>query len=240
MRRERIAIPATRATRALLAALALTAVGAPQASAHVDVLPREAPPGEAREFVVRVPTEREIPTVRVEVLFPPQVTVFAFAPSPGWTRRELTARDGNLRGVVYSGGRIPPGEYQDFRFLATPFEEGTAIWRSRQTYADGAVKPWTGPPESGAGSGESGPTVPGPAAATSISRRFAAGSAAPATAAPEGDGSSSAGIWLGVVAIAIAAASALGVGLLWSTRPARLPPDEEEGGATTGGADRSA
>ena len=58
----------------------------------------------------------------------------------------------------------------------------------------------------------------------------AAGSAvpgAPAAANATDDGDSGAAIWLGVIAIVIAALAALGVGLLWSTRPARLPEDEE-------------
>lgn len=35
-----------------------------------------------------------------------------------------------------------------------------------------------------------------------------------------------AAVWLGVIAIAISALAALGAGLLWSTRPARLPEEE--------------
>jgi len=42
------------------------------------------------------------------------------------------------------------------------------------------------------------------------------------------DGGSDAGVWLGVVAIGIAALAVLGVGLLWSSRPAPLPPEETE------------
>jgi len=49
-------------------------------------------------------------------------------------------------------------------------------------------------------------------------------------AAPGGDDDDSgAAIWLGVIAIAISALSAFGVGMLWSTRPARLPDDEAGG-----------
>ncbi len=184
------------------------------------------PAGEAVEFIVRVPTERDLPTTRVRVDFPPQVTVFSFAdPPPGWRVTPLRRPDGRFRGVVYSGGSIPVARYADFRMLGTPFEEGTAIWSSFQTYADGQVKPWTGPPEQpGAESAESGPGDPGPAAAVEIT----AARAAPATAAAAGDddGSGTA-IWLGVIAIGISLLAALAVGFLWSTRPARLPEDGE-------------
>ena len=59
--------------------------------------------------------------------------------------------------------------YVDFHVLGTPFESGTAVWKTRQTYADGLVKPWTGPPEKpGEEAPESGPTDPGPAATVTI------------------------------------------------------------------------
>jgi hypothetical protein len=50
---------------------------------------------------------------------------------------------------------------------------------------------------------------------------------APAAVAGRDDDDSGAAIWLGVIAIGIAALAAIGVGLLWSTRPARLPEDDE-------------
>jgi hypothetical protein len=58
---------------------------------------------------------------------------------------------------------------------------------------------------------------------------LAAGAAPAAPAGPAAGGdddSSGAGIWLGVIAIGISGLAAVGVGLLWSSRPARLPPDE--------------
>jgi uncharacterized protein YcnI len=218
------------ARAALLAAVAWLALAVP-AAAHVEVLPSSVTQGEATQFTIRVPTERDVPTTQVRVDFPAQVTVFSFAdPPPGWTLRPLKAPDGRFRGVVYSGGSIVASRYADFHVLGTAFESGTAVWPSRQRYADGQVKPWTGPPEEpgGAEAPETGPTDPGPAAAVQI--------AAPGTAAPEAgaatgggddDDGSGAGIWLGVIAIGISALAALGVGMLWSTRPARLPGDDE-------------
>lgn len=212
---------------ALVAAAWLATAGA--ALAHVDVLPRSVAVGEATELTVRVPTERDVPTTRVRVDFPAQITVYSFAdPPPGWRLTPLRRPDGRLRGVVYSGGRIGVGRYADFRMLGTPFEEGLAVWPSRQTYADGQVKPWTGPPElpGQEAAPESSPTAPGPAAAVEV---VAAGSA-PATAGGGGDGDDGSGtaIWLGVIAIGISLLAALAVGFLWSTRPARLPGDGDE------------
>ncbi len=189
------------------------------------MLPREVAQGEAVEFTIRVPTERDLATTAVEVEFPPQVTVFSFAePPPGWTMRPLRAGDGRFRGVRYAGGRIGVGRYADFRVLGTPFESGTATWPARQTYADGLVKPWTGPPESGDEPvAETGPEEPGPAAAIEIGEP---GEPAGAEVAGGADDGSGAAVWLGVIAIGISALAALGVGLLWSTRPARLPEEE--------------
>jgi len=216
------------ARAALLAAVAWLALAVP-AMAHVEVLPATVPEGEATQFTIRVPTERDIPTTRVRVDFPSQVTVFSFAdPPPGWRLRPLRAPDGRFRGVVYSGGSIGVSRYADFEVLGTGFEEGTAVWPSRQTYADGQVKPWTGPPEvpGEAAAPESGPTDPGPAAAVEIVAPGTPTEGAAPAAGADDDGSG-AGIWLGVIAIGISALAALGVGMLWSTRPARLPEDDE-------------
>jgi uncharacterized protein YcnI len=215
--------------RALIALVAVAAwlAGAGAALGHIEVVPGTVPAGEATEFTIRVPNERDLPTIRVAVDFPAQVTVFSFAePPPGWRVTPLRRPDGRFRGVVYSGGKVPVGRYADFRLLGTPFEEGLAVWPARQTYADGLVKPWTGTPElpGEASEAESGPTDQGPAAAVEI---VAPGSA-PGAAASDDDGSD-AGIWLGVIAIGISLLAVLAVGFLWSTRPARLPEDGKGG-----------
>lgn len=212
-----------------LAAVAAWLAGAGAALGHVEVLPASVPAGEATEFTIRVPSERDVPTVRVAVEFPAQVTVFSFAqPPPGWRVTPLRRPDGRFRGVVYAGGSIPAGRYADFRLLGTPFEEGLAVWPARQTYADGQVKPWTGPPElpGGAPAAESGPTDAGPASAVEIGPP----GSSPSSTAADGDDDDGSGtaIWLGVIAIGISLLSALAVGFLWSTRPARLPGDGEE------------
>ncbi len=213
----------------LAAALAALALAASPALAHVEVLPAEVAQGESVQFTVRVPTERQIPTTRVQVDFPQQVTVYSFAdPPPGWTVTPLRAPDGRFRGVVYAGGEIGVDRYVDFQVLGTPFESGTATWKARQTYADGKVKPWTGPPEKeGEEAPESGPTARGPAAVVTVLEPGQASTGAAASATGRDDSDSGAGIWLGVIAIVISGLCLLALGFLWSTRPARLPPDDE-------------
>ena len=209
-----------------MAALALLGGGAAPAMAHVDVLPTEVAQGEALEFTIRVPNERDIPTTRVQVDFPPQITVYSFAaPPPGWTMRTVRGPDKRFTRVVYTGS-LPVSQYVDFQVLGTPFESGTALWKTRQTYADGAVKPWTAAPEKpGEESTESGPTDPGPSAAVTVAEPgVAVGATAVATSSDDGSG---AAVWLGVIAIAISAFALLALGFLWSTRPARLPGGDQ-------------
>jgi periplasmic copper chaperone A len=217
-----------RRTTILLAAAAALLASCATALAHVEVLPDSAAVQQAQEFTIRVPTERPLPTTAVQVTFPSQINVYAFAPPPtGWTMSR-SQRDGRYTGVTYTGGTIPVGGYLDFHVLGTPTAAGTAVWRARQTYADGTVKPWTGPPEKpGAVSAEAGPTAQGPAAAVTVAATASA--AAPGSAPASGgtgDDHSGAAVWLGIIGIVLAVLALLVGGLLWSSRPTTLPPDD--------------
>jgi uncharacterized protein YcnI len=204
--------------RAAVAMTSLVAVST--ASAHVVVLPSVVAKNTATEFTLQVPTERNIPTTAVRVMFPSQVTVYSFrVPPPGFTVTPILARNQTVIGAVFRG-TIPVGRYQTFRFLGTAFSTGTTTWPAYQTYADGKIKPWTAAPgPSGAASPETGPTQPGPAASVAVVSSLAAASSG-------GTSTDETGIWLGVIAIAFAAGAAVLAGLLWTTRPARLPGDD--------------
>lgn len=227
-----------RLAAAALAAAALAAFAGP-AAAHVDILPTTIEAERSTEFTMRVPTERELPTTAVRVDFPPEVTVYAFAPPPpGWTMKQRIAADGSLAGVTYSGGRIPVSGYLDFTFLGTPFETGETVWKTYQTYADGKVKPWTGEPEPpDAISAETGPTEPGPASAVQVVAKgtLAQATAGAATPAPGGGAtateSSDAAVWASLIAILIAVAAFLTAGWVWTKRPMDLPEDPPGGKA---------
>lgn len=209
--------------RVAVAAATVTAVAT--ATAHVVVLPQVAPKGSPTEFTLQVPTERNIPTIAVRVMFPPQVSVYSFKVPPiGFTVTPILARNQSIIGAVFRG-TIPVGDYQTFQFLGTPFTTGLTRWPAYQTYADGKVKPWTGPVEvAGTVSPETGPTQPGPASSVQI---VAAGTVTGTTTTS--GSSSDAAIWLGLIAIVIAGGAAVAAGLLWTTRPARLPDDDGTG-----------
>jgi hypothetical protein len=134
----------------------------------------------------------------------------------------LKKPDGRLRGAEWTGGLIPPNQYATFTVLGTPFEEGTSVWRSEQGLTNGKTKKWIGAPETGdEAAPETGPDAPGPAWAVQV--------VATPTAAG-GGGSSGGAVWLGVVGIALGVLALVGVGLVWSSRPADLPPDGPEDG----------
>lgn len=212
----------------MLAALIALLVTAAPAAAHIDIFPQRAVQNQAEEFTVRVPVERNVPTVGVSIDFPEEILVYSFGPAPeGWTIEPRLADDGLFEGVDFVDGEIPVSGYLDFTFLGTPFETGTALFPARQRYADAQTKPWTDPEpeEEGVTRSEDAPTEPGPAPRVEIVSADdpAAGSG---TTVVAGGGDSGAGIWLGVIAIAISALAMVAVGLLWSSRPARLPDDE--------------
>lgn len=130
-------------------ALMALLIGVGVASAHVTVWPKESGTGAYEKYTVRVPTEKEIPTVKVEVLFPEGLKVSSFQPKQGWTYETEKDAAGNITGVIWSGGSIGPGEFDEFSFIgANPRDPGQLAFKANQTYADGSVVNWDGPPES--------------------------------------------------------------------------------------------
>jgi len=213
------------------AAAAATLIVVAPASAHVVVLPSVAPKGTPTEFTLQVPTERNVPTTSVRVMFPSQVSVYSFqVPPAGFTVTPILAKNHSIIGAVFRG-TIPVGQYEAFHFLGTPFVTGQTLWPAYQTYADGLVKPWNGSVEKpGSVSVETGPTQPGPTSAVEIvpaGTISTSASSAGGTAGSSGSGSDS-GVWLGIVAIVIAIGAAVAAGLLWATRPIRLPDDDPD------------
>ena len=151
---------------ALSAATLLLALAAP-AWAHVTVQPTEATAGSFSRFVVRVPNERDdAATVKIEVQFPDTVTNAAFQPKQGWTRT-VTMRTLDepievfgepvtevIDTVVWEGGRVEPGEFDEFGFsVRTPDEPGELRFPAVQTYDSGEEVRWVGEPDSEAPAG---------------------------------------------------------------------------------------
>ena len=98
---------------------------------------------------MRVPTERDTPTVRIEAEFPPEVSVAEIDRKQGWDIESKRNAEGRIVAVVWSGGSIARGEAEAFSFLArNPLEEGTLVWKVIQIHADGSRAEWTAEPGS--------------------------------------------------------------------------------------------
>ena len=137
----------------LAALLAFILAAAAPLAAHVRVYPNDditqTPACGFTKFVVRVPTEKPIPTVGVRVLIPAGITVIGVQPKPGW-HADFTSSKGRTVAIAWTGGRILPREFDEFAFLAAgPVRGGgTVNWDALQTYEDRSVVRWTGNPGS--------------------------------------------------------------------------------------------
>ena len=128
---------------------ALVLSWASTAFAHVQVLPATAAPGDAVEFTVLVPGERDPSyTTRVDLKIPAGVLPFSYADTPGWKRQLILGSNKAVSEIVWTGRAAPDG-YVKFSFLAaTPERTGTIAWKALQTYDDGTVVRWIGAPDS--------------------------------------------------------------------------------------------
>jgi uncharacterized protein YcnI len=153
--------------RFMIAAAVMALALAPAAAAHVTVQPEQAPAGGFTRLDVRVPTERDnASTTKVEVQFPPGFLSVSTEPVPGWNA-EITMRKLDKpveqfgervteevdRLILTANGEanaIGPGEFQDFGLSVGVPDKPNATLRfpAVQTYSNGEVVRWIGPPDS--------------------------------------------------------------------------------------------
>jgi uncharacterized protein YcnI len=144
----------------VVAAAAL--VFAPAAAAHVTVLPDTVPAGSFARFVIQVPNERDnADTTKVAVKLPKGLVFVSFQSKPGWKRTITTEKlsppvtvegettSERIATVTWQGGTIRPGEFDEFGLSAkVPAGEGTKLtFPAVQTYSNGEVVHWIGPPD---------------------------------------------------------------------------------------------
>ncbi|MBV9212679.1 MAG: YcnI family protein [Actinobacteria bacterium] len=156
--------------RAVLAA-ALTTMAVPAgAQAHVSFHPNDVPAGANVTFNIRVPNEEtNADTTKVDVAVPPGFLDVATQPIPGWNAKVLTRKlakpvqtdqgkvTEEVSEIIWSGGKIPPGGFQNFA-IATAMPDdatGTLTFKTLQTYSNGKVVRWIGPPSAN----EPAPTI---------------------------------------------------------------------------------
>jgi uncharacterized protein len=155
----RIQMKARKLVPAALLALALLVPAA--AGAHVTVQPNEAPEGAYTVLDVRVPNESDSEnTTKVAVQFPEGFGDVSYQAVPGWKvevvhdklKKPIQTDDGpiteGVKEVVFSGGKLAPGEFQDFPLsVQIPGKAGEELtFKAVQTY-EGEVVRWIGAPE---------------------------------------------------------------------------------------------
>jgi uncharacterized protein YcnI len=113
------------------------------AVAHVTVWPQQSRAGMAERYTVRVPTERNVSTVSVEVEIPAGVTVSGVLAPAGFTYD--VKRDGTRIVSITWKEEIKPGEIGEFVFFARNPSTPQIVWKAHQRYADGMVDDWIGP-----------------------------------------------------------------------------------------------
>ncbi|HEY2056088.1 MAG TPA: YcnI family protein [Solirubrobacterales bacterium] len=144
---------------AALLALALLTPAA--AGAHVTVQPAEVPEGAYTVLDVRVPNESDSEnTTKVAVQFPEGFGDVSYQAVPGWNvmvvhqklKKPIQTDDGpvteGVREVIFSGGKLPPGQFQDFPLsVQIPGKAGEELtFKAVQSYENEVVH-WIGAPE---------------------------------------------------------------------------------------------
>ncbi|WP_106498274.1 YcnI family copper-binding membrane protein [Lentibacillus sp. Marseille-P4043] len=134
--------------------LALFAIGmfvmAPIAEAHVTVNPSESTTNAYEKYSVRIPVEKDINTTKVELQVPDGVNLVSVMPVNNWNYQLKKDDDERITSVTWTAtaGGVKPNEFIEFSFIgANPSEPGEVSWKAFQTYEDGSVVEWTGPPD---------------------------------------------------------------------------------------------
>ncbi len=143
---SREGVDVMRSLRLVVLAVALVLLMASVAQAHAVVYPQQARADSYEKFALRVPSEKDVPTVKVRVEIPGGFAISRVQPMTGWTYAFEKDSAGKVTAIVWSGGEIGPTEFQEFVFQGkTAKDPGKYAFRAIQTYKDGSVAEWTGP-----------------------------------------------------------------------------------------------
>jgi uncharacterized protein YcnI len=117
------------------------------ASAHVVVFPKEAIQGSYEKFTVRVPTEKDTPTVKVEVKIPDTVNISRTMPLAGWKSELTKDANGKVTSVIWTttAEGLSASEFGEFSMQGKVDNAATSIvWKAIQTSKDGSIVEWVG------------------------------------------------------------------------------------------------
>jgi uncharacterized protein YcnI len=232
-------------------ALGALALAGP-AAAHVTVDPSSAPAGGYVEVSFRVPSESDTAsTTKVQVFFPTDhpIASVALKPVPGWTGTAQTSKlakpiksddgevDAAVSTVTWQGGRLAPGQFEDFDVSLGPLPTDTKelTFKALQTYSDGSVVRWIDVAAPGAPEPDHPAPVlhltSGSADTSGTSTTGGVTASATPAAAPAASGTDTTARVLGGVGIAVGA-----IGLLSAMVAFRRRPEPAAAGAAPTGA----
>jgi len=135
----------------LLACLLSMFVLAGLVSAHVTVMPKETTQGAYEVITVRVPSEKESATVKLELKVPEDINVSRLEPKPGWHYELIQDGDGKITDIVWTadGEGFSSTEFGEFKLQGkVGAEAGALVWKAYQYYQDGTKVEWTGAADS--------------------------------------------------------------------------------------------
>lgn len=116
--------------------------------AHAVVFPKTSSPGAYEKYVLRVPNERDVPTIKVEIRFPESIRVVSFGEVAGWKLQVLADSTQRVTGAVWTGV-LPKERFVEFPFVAVnPKDSASVTWPTYQTYEGGERVEWIGPDSS--------------------------------------------------------------------------------------------
>lgn len=111
------------------------------ASAHVTVAPTQSNTGAWETYTLKVPSEKDIATVQIDLRIPEGAEFKQYEPTPGW---DVTI-EGNKVSWKATGEGIQKGQFQRFYYTAkNPDTAGEIAWDAYQHYADGSLVQWSG------------------------------------------------------------------------------------------------
>src|SRR5215475_13649460 len=134
------------------------------ALAHITVSPASVPAGSTVVLTLHVPNEdAQADTVKLDVQIPTDhpIAQLLVQPVPGWSvsvrtiklAKPLVTDDGSfsqaVSEVIWSGGKILPGQFQNFSISADPMPVGIRqlAFKAIQTYSNGNVVRWIDLPQ---------------------------------------------------------------------------------------------
>lgn len=133
---------------AILSATALFLVlFSTSASAHVTVSPSSSAPGSWETYSIKIPSEKDLPTIKVALKAPEGFDFKQYRPVPDWKVALTKDETGRITTVSWSAEKhgIGPGEFQKFEFIGkNPDSEANLAWDAFQYYSDGSIVEWTG------------------------------------------------------------------------------------------------